>query len=113
MSIDYQKELKVLEEHTGDYWKPKAGQYKVIALGELTEAEPFKNDDDSEPQQRASLKVSIDKKEYLWNFPKGKTPASTYGQLIKLGAAKGKIMEEQFTVVVIGEGQNIRFTIVA
>lgn len=112
MSIDYQAELKVLEEHTGDYWKPKAGQYKVVALSELMDADPFKSDDGSEPQPRVMLKISVDKKEYAWNFPKGKTPASTYGQLVRLGAVKGKISGESFTVVVIGEGQNIRFTIV-
>lgn len=112
MSVDYQKELKVLQEHTGDYWKPKAGQYKVVALGELVDAEPFKNDE-GEEQSRASLKISVAEKEYVWNFPKGKTVASTYGQLILLGSKKGKLLSESFTVVVIGEGQNIRFTIVA
>lgn len=113
MSIDYQAELKRLEEFSGDYWKPKAGQYKVKALSELIEADPFISDEeDKEPQQRSQLRVLVLGKEYIWNFPKGKTKASTYGQLINLGSVKGKILNEEFIVVVVGEGQSIRFTIV-
>jgi hypothetical protein len=114
MSINYSEELKKLQEFTGDYWKPKAGQYKVIALREMEDSEPFLDDKKNEPQLRCQLKIAVDGKEYLWNFPKGKTPASTYGQLVKLASVKGnKLAEQGFTVVVVGEGQNVRFTIVA
>jgi len=114
MSIDYQAELKKLEEFSGDYWKPKAGQHRVKALGEIVDSEPFIEDKEGAlPQPRAQLKISVGGKDFSWNFPKGKTPASTYGQLIHLGAVKGQLTNAEFTVVVIGEGQSIRFTIVA
>lgn len=114
MSIDYAAEHKKIQEFSGDYWKPKAGQYRVIANSEVVDSEPFIDEKKKEPQARVQLKILIDKKEYLWNFPKGKTPASTYGQLIKLATLKGyKLTGTEFTIVVVGEGQNIRFTIVA
>jgi hypothetical protein len=115
MSIDYQAELKRLEEFSGDFWKPKAGQHKVKALTEIMDAEAVKFGDepDAELQLRAQIKVEVAGKEFLWNFPKGKTPASTFGQLVKYGVVKGKLTGQEFIVVVVGEGQNIRFTIVA
>lgn len=112
MSMNYEDELKRLLENTGDFWKPKEGQHKVVALSELTEAEPFKADEESEPQARSGIKIRTEDKEFQWNFPKGRTPASTYGQLVSLAAKKGKLQDLEFTVVVVGQGQNIRFTIV-
>jgi hypothetical protein len=114
MSIDYKAEQKRLEEFSGDFWKPKAGQYKVTALSEVTDAESvrFGDEPEAELQLRAQIKIKVLDKEYLWNFPKGKTPASTYGQLVKLGSVKGQLTNVEFTIVVVGEGQNIRFTIV-
>lgn len=114
MSIDYNAELKKIQEFSGDYWKPKAGQHKVKALSEILEAEAvnFTDDETAQPQQRCQIKISVGGKDFIWNFPKGKTEASTYGQLIKLASQKGNLKDVEFTVVSIGEGQNIRFTIV-
>ena len=115
MSIDYQAELKNVDEFSGDYWKPKAGQYSVTALGEIEEAEPaiFGDKPDAKPQARMELKIKVKDKEFIWNFPKGKKGTSTYGQLLKLAVAKGnKLTNVVFTIVVVGEGQDIRYTIV-
>ena len=38
--VNYEEELKRLQE-SGNYWKPKVGQFKLKALSELEEAEPF------------------------------------------------------------------------
>ena len=38
--MDYQQQLKKLQEG-GNYWNPKPGQYKVKALSELEEADPY------------------------------------------------------------------------
>ena len=112
MSIDYQAELKRIENFTGDYWKPKAGQHRIKAVGEIEEGEPVVFKEGDVPQDRASLVIEVEGKRYTWDFPKGKTKASTYGQLIQLATNKGKLTGCEFTVVVIGEGQSIRFTIV-
>lgn len=113
--MDYKTEQKRLEEFSGDFWKPKAGQHKVKALGEITEAESVKFGDepDAELQPRAQLKINVSGKDFIWNFPKGKTSGSTYGQLVHLGSERGSLTGQEFIVVVVGEGQNIRFTIVA
>jgi hypothetical protein len=120
MSIDYKLENKRLEEFSGDFWKPKAGQYKVKAISEILESEPaqfsddenlyyaflpsepaqFSDDEKAEPQQRAQIKIFTAGKEYLWNFPKGNV-ASTYGQLVHLGSVKNILTGIEFVVVVV------------
>jgi hypothetical protein len=113
--MDYQQELARLRENEenakSEYWKPKAAQYKVKALSELEEAKPYE-EEGKEPQLRKQIHVVVDSKEYTWSMPYGITPASTYGQLINLGAAKGKLTDLEFTVVVTGDAKTKRFTIV-
>lgn len=113
--MDYQTELKRLEEVEAslgsDYWKPEAGQHKVIALSELEDADPYQ-EEGKEPQLRKQLEISEGGKEYIWNIPFGKTKASTYGQLCNLAAKNNTLKNVSFTVVVVGSGQNKRFTIV-
>lgn len=113
--MDYQSELKKLEDNAAnavsDYWKPKAAQYKVKALSELEDAKPYE-EEGKEPQLRKQIKMLVDGKEVVWSMPFGVTPASTYGQLVRLGTVKGKLTNAEFTVVVTGDGKSKRFTIV-
>jgi hypothetical protein len=114
--VDYQEELKRLQEQEasigGDFWKPNAGQHKVKALGELEDAPPYE-EEGKEPQQRRQINLLVDGKEVVWTMPFGRTPASTYGQLVNLATANNdSLKDKEFTVVVVGEGQNKRFTIV-
>jgi len=115
--MDYQNELKRLEENEAsigsDYWKPEAGQHKVKALSELEDADPYE-EDGKEPQLRKQITLIESGKEYTWNMPFGKTKASTYGQLCNLASYKNNtLINVEFTVVVVGSGQNKRFTIVS
>lgn len=109
--MDYQAELKRMEESSNDglFWSPNQGQHKVKALSEIEESEPFK--DDSKPRKK--LLLSVDGKEVTWTFPKGKKVTSVYGQLMGLGVKRGKILNEKFTILVLGEGQDIRYTILS
>ena len=114
MTTDYNAELTRLEAYVpseqGEFWKPKAGQYRVKALSEIEETKPFKDKPD---QPRRSIKILVDEKQYLWTFALGKSTSSTYGQLVKLANAKGgKLLNVEFIVVVNGIGQNVRYTIV-
>lgn len=113
--MDYKTELDRLKENeaqsAGDYWKPKAGQYHVEALGEIEDAKPYE-EEGKEPQLRKQLKVLIDGKEFQWSMPLGVTPASVYGQLVNLGSNRGKLQGEKFTVVVTGSDKTKRFTTV-
>ena len=117
--MDYQEELKRLQE-SGNYWKPKVGRYKVKALTELEEADPYirktKNDkgeeiEESSPQSK--IQVTIDGEEKTWTFGKGKTPASTYGQLIELATKHANQLKGvEFSVVVKSDGTKNDYTIV-
>ncbi|HUS50791.1 MAG TPA: hypothetical protein VMZ91_11545 [Candidatus Paceibacterota bacterium] len=118
--MDYQKELKRLQE-SGNYWKPKVGQYKVKALTELESAEPYirksKNDKGEEvveesPQAKIQILVDGDE-EKTWTFGIGKTPASTYGQLVDLATKHANQLKEvEFSVVVKSDGTKNDYTIV-
>jgi len=113
--MDYQTELKRLQE-SGNYWKPKVGQFKVKALTELEEAEPFvrkKEGEEDEISPQSKIKILIDGEEKIWTFGKGKTPASTYGQLIELATKHtNQLKDVEFTVVVKSDGTKNDYTIV-
>jgi len=115
VKMDYQEELKKLQEG-GNYWKPKVGQYMVKALSELEEAEPFIRkqenlEDEISPQ--AKVKILVGEEEKVWTFGKGKTPASTYGQLIELATKNAnQIKDVVFKVVVKSDGKKNDYTIV-
>jgi len=115
MAIDYYKELERLKnyvpEENREYWSPEAGQYKVQALGEIEEANPFEDDEEQRP--RAKLKIKVGEKEFTWGFAVGKTQVSTYGQIVNLAIVNGGTLKDKiFTVVVTGQDRNRRFTIV-
>jgi len=118
--MDYQSELKRLQE-SGNYWKPKVGQFKVKALTELEEADPYikkKKDDEGkevlEEHPQSKIKILIEGEEKTWTFGVGATPASTYGQLIELAAKnENKLIDVEFSVVVKSDGTKNDYTIVS
>jgi len=117
--VDYQNELKRLQEG-GNYWKPKVGQFKVKTLTELEEAEPFirrvkdtDGNDVEESSPQAKVKILVDGEEKIWTFGKGKTPASTYGQLVELATKHAnQLTGVEFSVVVKSDGTKNDYTIV-
>lgn len=114
--MDYQKELKRLQEG-GNYWKPKVGQFKVKALTELEEAEPFvKKGKEGTPDTlnpQAKIKILIGGEEKVWTFGIGMTPASTYGQLVELATKHAnQLTGVEFSVVVKSDGTKNDYTIV-
>ena len=113
--MDYQNELKRLQEGS-DYWKPKSGQFKVKALTELEEAEPFlkkKEGQPDEPSPQSKIKILVNGEQKVWTFGKGKTPASTYGQLVELATKHAnQLTGVDFSVVVKNDGTKNDYTIV-
>jgi DNA-binding protein H-NS len=113
--MDYQSELKRLQEGS-DYWKPKGGQFKVKALSELEDTEDFvklNKEGKEERSPQAKLKISVGGENKTWTFGKGKTPASTFGQLIELAIRHGnKLTGVDFSVVVKNDGTKNDYTIV-
>jgi len=113
--MDYQEELKKIQEG-GDYWKAKAGQFKVKALSELEEADPFvkqRKGEEDEVHPQAKIRLLVAGEEKTWTFGKGKTPASTYGQLIELATKHANQLKDvEFSVVVTNDGTKNNYTIV-
>ena len=113
--MDYQNELKRLQE-SGNYWKPKVGQFKVKALTEIEDAEPYvrnKGTDKEEEHPQHKLKILVDGDEKIWTFGKGQTLASTHGQLVHLATAKDNtLVGVEFSVVVKSDGTKNDYTIV-
>ena len=113
--INYSEEVKRLDsfvpgENT-KFWKPKAGQYRVKALSELEEADPFKKEGEADkPQVKIDLLIGEDK--FTWTMAKGVSPASAYGQLCKLGQKKGKLKDFDFMIVVTNDKKKNTYTIV-
>jgi len=116
--MDYQNELNKLSDSA--YWKPKAGQFKIKALSELLEAEPFikkiKNEQGVEAEEKSEqfkLVILIGEEQKVWTFGKGKTPASTYGQLLQLAVKNNNnLTGVEFIVVVKFDGTKNDYTIV-
>lgn len=114
--MDYKTELNSLQQG-GSYWKPakKNAQFKIKALSELEPAEPFeqkRTDGSIDKKEQAQLKILVEGAEKIWTFSKGST-ASTYGQLVNLGANKGNtLLNLEFTVVVRSDGSKNDYTII-
>jgi hypothetical protein len=113
--MNYEEEYKRMESfvpsENSEFWSPEPGQYKIKALGEIQEATPFEDDDEQKPRRKVD--VEVNGKKLTWTFALGKSLVSTYGQLVQLAKHRGsKLSGAEFTVVVVGEGKNKRFTIV-
>jgi len=113
--INYNEEVKRLDAfvpgENSQFWKPKAGQYKVRALSELEETKPFeKEGEEPKPQVKVELLIGEDK--FTWTMAKGVSPASAYGQLCKLGQEKGKLKDVDFMIVVTNDKKKNTYTVV-
>jgi hypothetical protein len=109
--MDYKAEYDRLRNLPKDseFWSPEPGQYKVKALSDIEMSDPYKDDEDEKPRRK--ITILVEGKEHTWTFPFGKD-TSAYGQLVHLGSARGKIKDEEFTVIAVGKGQDRRYTIV-
>lgn len=114
--INYAEEQKKLESFKPSegslYWKPEPGKYKVKALSELEEADPYKEEGKPDKPQ-SQIKLEINGEEKTWTFSLGKSLASTYGQLVKLATERGnQLIGTEFVVVVVSDGSKNAYTIV-
>lgn len=118
--IDYTAEVKRLEAFVpGDnsqFWKPKAGQYRVKALTELEETQPFVPKGDHKPEdEKPQVKIDllIGEERVTWTIGKAVSPASSYGQLCKLATAyNNKLSGVEFMIVVTNDKKKNTYTIV-
>lgn len=116
MVINYNEEVKRLDSFkpadNSEFWKPKPGQYKVKAITEMEDAEPYE-EEGKDPKPRAKIDILVEDQKYTWTFTVGKSSASSYGQLCKLAVANGgKLQDAEFTIVVTSDGKKNNYTIV-
>lgn len=114
--INYQEEVKKLDSFvpgsTSKFWKAKPGQYRVKALTELENSEPYK-EPGKEPKPQMKIDIFIGDERVTWTFAKGISPASTYGQLCKLAIQLGgSLINKEFMVVVTSDNKKNTYTIV-
>lgn len=113
--MDYQSELKKLQEGS-NYWKPKVGQFKLKALSELEDTDPYvkeRSDGTKEEHPQAKISILVNGEEKVWTFGKGKTPASTFGQIVELASKHANQLKDvKFSVVVKSDGTKNDYTIV-
>jgi len=113
--MNYQQELTKLQEGS-NYWKPKVGQFKVKALGEIEQTDPYikkRSDGTEEINEQFKLKIMVSEEEKIWTFGKGATPASTYGQLIEIATKMNNtLVNVEFKVAVKNDGTKNDYTII-
>ncbi len=99
-------------EQGSDFWSPVAGQYKVKALTEMEDTEPYKKEGEPDkPRVKISIQIGGDIKN--WTMAVGKTSASTYGQLCKVASENNNtLVGVEFTVVVVNDGSRNSYTVV-
>jgi len=115
--FNYEEEVKKLSE--GGFWKPEAGNYKVVALEEpTTYSVTFDGKDGvKEEKERARFKANVtnlasgvtDEVTYSVNIVP--TKDSHFGQLVRFGKSKGTLVGSPFTLIVTGSGIKKKYTI--
>jgi hypothetical protein len=114
--INYTEEVKRLDAfvpgENSQFWKPKAGQYKVRALSELEDTKPFEKEGE-EPKAQVKVDILIGEDKFTWTMAKGVSPASAYGQLCHLATTLGgTLMNKDFMIVVTNDKKKNTYTIV-
>lgn len=102
--MDYQQEVKTLEEYqTTNWFKPRVGKYKIKIV---TEPKPTEyKDDDGNITPQIELDITVNDEVFKWTVGKGKTLSSLYGQLMKVGSKNGKLAGEEITLIVKSDGK--------
>ena len=108
--MNYEEETNKL--NTGaNVFKPEAGKYQIVILGEPEETE-YVNEESGErtPQIRMGIEVNGEQKN--WYVSRGKTYNSVFGQLMLIGKSKGKLNGEKITLLVKRSNKKNEYTIV-
>lgn len=108
--MDIKSELNRLKEYSCiEYFKPSAGRYKVVILGEGKKDKFI--DDEGNTIEQYVFPIQHNKKSYFWSVSVGKTLTSLYGQLLTLADQKGDFNGLVVDMIVQGEGKNKRYTL--
>ena len=117
MVIDYKSESERLDKfepgEQTEFWKPEPGQYKVKALQELEDTDPYE-EEGKEPKPQVKIRLLVaEKDEVTMTMGIGKSPASLYGQLVLLASRNNNQLKDlNFMIVVTNDGKKNTYTVV-
>lgn len=87
-----------------EYFKPDEGETEITFLDEGTQYTDEKKFDEK-PRKYVKFRVEVDGEEKIWDFGKGSTPGSKFGQIARYAAAKDGLEGETVTWFRQGSGQ--------
>jgi len=105
--MDYDK-LKDGLKQTSDWWKSSPGKHSIKIL---SEPEEYEVEWEDKLIQKVRMDIEVDGKKFTWGVTKGMTESSLYGQLVLIGATKGKLKDETITLLVKGTGKDTEYTV--
>lgn len=111
--MDYEKEMTTLRDSL-DYFKARAGTYKIVCLGEANPiTKRFKQLDGSmEDTEQLEIPIETNGKRFIWTITKSTTKTGLYGQIIKLAILNGnKLTGVSFDLFVKNDGKKNDYTI--
>jgi hypothetical protein len=105
--MDYTQEKQSLQQ-AREWWKPIAGKHTIKIL---SEPESYETEWEDKVIQKVRFEVEVEGKKFSWGVTKGITENSLYGQLVLVGASKGKLKDETVTLLVKGSGKDTEYTV--
>jgi len=105
--MDYTKEKETLQESM-DWFKPIRGKHEVLFL---SEGEPYSFEWEDKVIDKVRFIVEVNKERFQWGVTRGRTETSLYGQIVLIGANKGKLLGEKITLSVIGDKKDKKYLI--
>lgn len=108
--INYEEEVNRLSEFESQaFFKPQAGDYKILFLAEPV---PIEKEFEGEKKEQLRLHIEVDKEQYTWDIGKGQTKNSLYGQLILIGKERGGLKETSVQLLVKRSNNKNDYTVV-
>lgn len=94
-------------------FKPKAGTYKIVMLGEPKDAVFIENEGQQSEKRTPQFEanIEIEGQHYVWYIPVGKTPASLSIQLMALHK-HSMLVGKPFQLIVKNDGKKNDYTVV-
>lgn len=112
--LDYKNELTTLKD-LAQFWKPSAGKHTLVILSDPRDTQYVNDKGETNHQWQFDIELVAtpdgQKGKRVWNIPKSSSPTSLRGQLVKVGAMRGKLIGETINLGVQGVGKEKRYTV--
>ena len=113
--MNYAEEAEQLKD-AGNWFKPEEGKQILVILEDLTALvkKPFTDKETGvvKELEQSELIIEHKKERKTWSITKSAGKNSLWGQLIRLGKAKGKLSGQTITLLMKGKGRSKDYTIV-